>query len=180
MLDRILVALDHSDLSELIFERAVALAQATGARLMLLHVLSPDEEGSPGMPLYPHLSYSPSLDDAVWEVYRKRWDEFQERNIQLLNRYAGRAQDAGVAAETTQNPGVPGKTICDLARVWGADLILMGNRGRSGLSELLLGSVSNYVTHHAPCSVMLVRPRRVADDDQRASSEYETLASVRP
>ncbi|MEO0350033.1 MAG: universal stress protein, partial [Cyanobacteria bacterium P01_A01_bin.15] len=40
---------------------------------------------------------------------------------------------------------------------WNADLIMMGRRGRSGFSELLLGSVSNYVMHHAPCSVLTVQ-----------------------
>ncbi len=39
----------------------------------------------------------------------------------------------------------------------GADLIVVGRRGRSGLSELILGSASNYVLHHAPCSVLTLQ-----------------------
>ncbi|MGP1384853.1 MAG: universal stress protein [Thainema sp.] len=43
-----------------------------------------------------------------------------------------------------------------LAKNWGADLIMMGSHGRKGLNEMLLGSASNYVVHHATCSVMVV------------------------
>jgi len=46
--------------------------------------------------------------------------------------------------------------ICELAIDWNADLIMMGRRGRSGIAEFFLGSVSNYVLHHAPCSVQIV------------------------
>jgi nucleotide-binding universal stress UspA family protein len=65
---------------------------------------------------------------------------------------------AGVNAESNQVSGDAGKAICEEALVWGADLIVLGRRGRSGLSELFLGSTSNYVLHHAPCSVLTVQP----------------------
>ncbi|MEL6786783.1 MAG: universal stress protein, partial [Cyanobacteria bacterium J06607_15] len=51
----------------------------------------------------------------------------------------------------------PGRTICDRAQTWSVDLILVGSRGLTGAKEVMLGSVSNYVTHHAPCSVLIVR-----------------------
>ena len=46
--------------------------------------------------------------------------------------------------------------ITDLAKSWDADLIVIGSHGRKGIGELILGSVSNYVSHHVPCSVLLV------------------------
>lgn len=58
--------------------------------------------------------------------------------------------------------------ICELARNWNADLIILGRRGRTGLSELLLGSVSNYVLHHAPCSVLTVQqPKELNTEEQQ-------------
>lgn len=175
MFDRILLAVDHSESSDLLVERALTLAKATGGHVMILHVLSPDEEGSPGMPTYPNLSYSPSLDEAVLDAYRKRWETFQQKNLSQLQAYVDRAQEQGVNAEHVQRPGSPAKVICDMAASWDADLILMGSRGRSGLSELLLGSVSNYVTHHAPCSVMLVREGKALSSDKPAW--YETMVA---
>ena len=62
-----------------------------------------------------------------------------------------------VPAEFTQNAGDPGPVICSVAQTWGADLILMGRRGLSGLGELVLGSASNYVLHHAACSVLVMQ-----------------------
>lgn len=171
MFNRILVAIDHSEASDILLDRALSLAEATGAQLMFLHVLSPDEEGSPGMPMYPNLSYSPSLDEAVLEAYRKRWETFQQKNLGQLETCVNQAKERGIQAEHVQRPGVPGKGICDMARSWDADLILMGSRGRSGLGELLMGSVSNYVTHHAPCSVMLFKDGKAPDSEKPAWHE---------
>jgi nucleotide-binding universal stress UspA family protein len=63
----------------------------------------------------------------------------------------------GVKGEYRQIYGHAAKTICKVAREENIDLIVIGRRGRSGLGELFLGSVSNYVLHHAPCSVLIVQ-----------------------
>lgn len=52
--------------------------------------------------------------------------------------------------------GNPGLIICQEAK--GFDMVVIGSRGRSPLSELLLGSVGSYVVHHAPCAVLVVGP----------------------
>lgn len=49
-------------------------------------------------------------------------------------------------------------TICKLAKSWEADLIVVGHQGMSPLQELARGSVSNYVMHYAPCSVLTIQP----------------------
>jgi nucleotide-binding universal stress UspA family protein len=56
--------------------------------------------------------------------------------------------------------GEPRSTIVDVAKEWGADLIVVGSHGRTGLRHLFLGSVAEYVVRHAPCSVEV--SRRVA------------------
>jgi len=67
------------------------------------------------------------------------------------------ASDQGVQANYEYGVGDPGKLICERAEQYGVDLIVIGRRGRRGLSEMLLGSVSNYVVHHAPCQVLVVQ-----------------------
>ncbi|BAY08320.1 universal stress protein [Calothrix sp. NIES-2098] len=156
MFTKILVALDRSPMGKQVFEQALALAKATGASLMLLHVLSAEEEGSPYAPLLTNFDYYPGVGSQSFEHYQKQWDNFKNEGIQLLQSLSAQANTAGVNAEFTQQLGSPGRLICQLATTWGADLIIMGRRGRSGLKELFLGSVSNYVLHHAPCSVHVI------------------------
>jgi nucleotide-binding universal stress UspA family protein len=156
MFKKVLVALDSSSLRDLVFDQALELARATGAQLMLLHVLSTYEEGSPGIPIRSYQAYYPILDDAVWQDYQNRWQEFANHRLAMLQAEADRAMEAGVAVEFSQNLGDPATTICAVAKSWGADLIMVGSHGRKGLGELVLGSVSNHVMHHAPCSVLVV------------------------
>ena len=158
MFQKILVAIDNSAVTQTVFERVVTLGRAMDTQLMLLHVLSVDSEGSPGIPMQPHVSFFPPFDDTAWEAYRKRWATFEKEGLERLRRYSEQAAGEGIKAEFTQTPGNPGQTICKLAQTWDADLIVMGSHGRKGLRELFLGSVSNYVMHHAPCSVLVVHP----------------------
>jgi len=51
----------------------------------------------------------------------------------------------------------PGAAIVSEAKAWNADLIIVGSHGHGIFGRVLLGSVSDYVIHHAPCSVMVVR-----------------------
>ena len=157
MFKKILVAIDSSDMAEKIFHRAMTLAKLTDATLILAHVLSAEEEGSPGLPIYGVDHYQIAAEVAL-ESYRERWQAFQEKQLQWLKTHVDRAMAEGVKAEFNQNFGSPGRMICNLAKTEQVDLMVIGRRGRSGLSELLLGSVSNYVLHHAPCSVMVVQP----------------------
>jgi nucleotide-binding universal stress UspA family protein len=53
--------------------------------------------------------------------------------------------------------GDPRSTLVEEARRTGADLLVVGSHGRSGLSKLVLGSVAAYVASHAPCSVLIVK-----------------------
>ncbi|MCC5617214.1 universal stress protein [Nostoc sp. CHAB 5836] len=156
MFKKILVALDRSEIGQQVFKEALGLAKLTQGSLMLLHVLSPEGEGSPYVPTLSNFDYYPGLSSQSFELYQKQWDTFKNLGIQMLQSFCAQANTAGVTTEFTQNIGNPGRIICDLAHSYGADLIVMGRRGRSGLMELFLGSVSNYVLHHATCSVHIV------------------------
>jgi nucleotide-binding universal stress UspA family protein len=66
-------------------------------------------------------------------------------------------EGAGVAVETYAREGDPADAIMDVAEEQSADLIVVGNKGMTGAKRFLLGSVPNKVSHHAPCSVMIIR-----------------------
>ena len=66
-------------------------------------------------------------------------------------------KEAGVNVETYSRQGDPADAILDVAEEKNADLIVVGNKGMTGAKRFLLGSVPNKVSHHAPCSVMIIR-----------------------
>ncbi|MBE9045050.1 universal stress protein [Pleurocapsales cyanobacterium LEGE 10410] len=175
MFNKILVAIDLSAASRQVFDQALTLAKATGVNLILLHVLSEEEEGAPIMSSY--FTYSldrcihldPQIMRQANMVYEKEWELFKQKGLELLRFYTSRAIAAGVQAEFSQITGEPSTTICDFAESCDADIAIVGRRGHSSLQELLLGSVSNYVVHHAPCSVLLVQTPAI----ERASSGKE-------
>jgi nucleotide-binding universal stress UspA family protein len=71
---------------------------------------------------------------------------------------AAKALEAqGIQVETHAREGDPADAILDVAEEQGADLIVVGNKGMTGAKRFLLGSVPNKVSHHAPCSVMIIR-----------------------
>jgi nucleotide-binding universal stress UspA family protein len=157
MFHKILVAIDQSPLGEHIFSRALDLARTLESELMVLHVLSADEAGSPQMPLsVTGLRGSLTVEAALFEIYQKQWQDFEAQGLEFLRSHAQIATEAGIKTEFTQTPGYPGRVICELAQNWQSDLIVVGRRGNSGLNELFLGSVSNYVLHHAPCEVLTI------------------------
>jgi nucleotide-binding universal stress UspA family protein len=174
MFQKILVALDRSEMGKYVFEQGLALAKLTGARLMLLQVLSAEEEGSPYIPVMSGLNYVPAMQERTLELYKQQWKAFKKEGIELLQSYCAKANSAGVETEFTQNPGSPGSTICELARSWNADLIVMGRRGHSGVTELFLGSASNYVLHHTPCSVHIVRLPATAETPESPKDTTST------
>lgn len=155
MFNKILVAIDRSTASRNVFETAVSLAKITGSSLMLLHILANEEKQDPTLFVYSGIRYN-VISEPLLKAYEEQWQKFEQEGLEFLRSLIKKASIAGVDADFTQFWGNPGRDICDLAQAWSADLILVGSRGLSGLKEMFLGSVSNYVTHHAPCSVLIV------------------------
>ncbi|MEL6455745.1 MAG: universal stress protein, partial [Cyanobacteria bacterium J06623_5] len=145
MLKKILVALDLFNSNEIVFQNALQLATATGANLMLLHSLAGDQDGGPSMPVSGAWDYYAVAGEGAWARYQADWQAYAEQGLNMLRRYTERATAAGLSAEFTQVERQPGRAICDLARNWNADVVVVGSHGRKGLSELIVGSVSNYV-----------------------------------
>jgi nucleotide-binding universal stress UspA family protein len=167
MFTKILVALDDSEHSRNVFAEALTLAQQFNAKLLLLHVLSPSFEDYPEMPLVADFGvyhYAALHEDAI-KRHVEHCAALERQGLEKLRSLATEARHVDVVAEFSQNLGEPGRTICEMARNWQADLIAIGRRGRNKLSEFFLGSVSNYVLHHAPCSVLTVQGLAIGQQD---------------
>ena len=78
-------------------------------------------------------------------------------SLGLLSEAARVVEDEGVTVTTFARQGDPADAILDVAEERKADLIMVGNKGMTGAKRFLLGSVPNKVSHHAPCSVLIVR-----------------------
>jgi nucleotide-binding universal stress UspA family protein len=158
MFHKILAAIDTNEIGQDVFDEAVTLTKAVNGNLMLLHVLSPfDGTGYLNPVLLQPSSVYPTLHTEAVNKYMEQWEELKEERLNMLLALSQKANKIGVQAEISQNLGDPGRTICEVAQSWNADLILVGRRGRRGLSEFFLGSVSNYVLHNASCSVLVVQ-----------------------
>jgi nucleotide-binding universal stress UspA family protein len=155
---KLLVAVDLSDRNEDVFAAGFDVAKKMGASIMLIHVPSSD---APECPAFPTLLgqdyYSSSASVPIIEMYEKLWRAYEEKGLATLKQFSEKARAAGIPIEYAQTIGVPGKVICHLANHNDMDLIVIGRRGHSGLSEMMAGSVSNYVVHHADCSVLVVQ-----------------------
>ena len=94
----------------------------------------------------------------LWLIFiNNTGKKLEQEGLKLLQSLTEEATQAGVKTEFKQTLGYPGQNICEEAQTWSAELILVGSRGLTGMKEMFLGSISNYVTHHAPCSVLIVR-----------------------
>lgn len=154
MFEKILVAIGDSSESELVLASGLTLAEKFGAKILLLHVVN-----LPALTGFSSLESGlfPSINNVAIEEYLKTWKECEQLGIERLQSYAQQAQDRGIAAEISQNFGDAGRMICDVAKNWSAETIVMGRNQRSMLSEVFLGSTSNYVLHHAPCSIVVIQ-----------------------
>ncbi|WP_017716909.1 universal stress protein [Kamptonema formosum] len=154
---KILVALDDSELSKSVFTRSLEMALAQGSSLMLFHGLTYETLGEPMVAMPVELGLSPAAVDYTFQTQHRLVETQIQQAREMLGRYCHTATSQGVPAEFDCKIGEAGELLCQLAKSWGADLIVVGRRGRTGLAEALLGSVSNYVTHGAPCSVLVIQ-----------------------
>jgi nucleotide-binding universal stress UspA family protein len=96
--------------------------------------------------------------DAGGSLERAR-QEMRKSAERLTAGVAEKLRASGLAAETAVRDGDPRAVIVDEAKEWGADLIVVGSHGYTGVKRWLLGSVAQSVVSHAPCSVEVVRRR---------------------
>ncbi len=155
---KILVGIGEEDSSQAVFDTALHLAKDQGSQLMIVTVIQDSLKGRLDLPISSEITgYGAIYTQEMVELEEKLIRESLEQLQCWLKRLTQKAINEGVKAQSDYTYGEPGQKICALAEQWGADLIIVGRRGRRGLSELLLGSVSNHVVHKSPCSILVIQ-----------------------
>ena len=145
MFRSIVVGTDGSDTATQAVRQAIDLARALDAKLELVSAYEP----VPAQRLNEERRQAP--EDLQWAINpREDVDATLEGAAEL-------AHEAGVAVDLYPRQGDPADAILDVAEEREADLIIVGNKGMTGAKRFLLGSVPNKVSHHAPCSVLIIR-----------------------
>ncbi len=145
MFGSIVVGTDGSETARKAVAQAVELAGNTGSKLLVVSAYEPVSEAR----LREEAQQVPG--DLQWMVNPR------EDVDATLSEAHELGAEAGVAVEVFPRQGDPADAILDVAEEQGAGLIVVGNKGMTGAKRFLLGSVPNKVSHHAPCSVLIIR-----------------------
>lgn len=146
MFTTIVVGTDGSDTAALAVREAAELARAGGGTLHIVHAFQPVDMGRMAMAAG---TGGAAIDfDGI-----NTGIEAGGRRICADAASPDRIGD--VVCETHVVPGDPGEALISVAEAVQADLIVVGNRGMTGLKRFVLGSVPNKIAHHAPCSVLI-------------------------
>lgn len=144
----VLFATDLSSASSAAERQAIDLASQLSARLLVVNVMDPGRGG------------------LLRTRGRIRPVEEREDRVEVAQEIVERAREAGARATFLVWEGDPGDGILAAAEAEEANLIIVGSRGRSGVGRYLLGSVSDFVVHHASCPVLVVRPDDENDPEE--------------
>jgi nucleotide-binding universal stress UspA family protein len=142
---RIVVGTDGSDTAAEAVRQAADLAKLSGAQLSIVSAYEPVSKRR----------LEGEQQDAPADVQHEIGPR-EDVNL-VLEGAAAAARQAGVEVQTHPVEGGPSDAILEVAEKTNADLIVVGNKGMTGARRFLLGSVPNNVSHHAPCSVLIIR-----------------------
>lgn len=154
---KVFVALDNSLQASKVFQEALDIAQKSESQLMLFHCIT--NTSFDNEPIFIGTIADVDMYGAFHKQHQKLLHDEIEKVQGWLQGYCQQANIRKVSTEFSYEFGEVGKEICNAAKSWSADLIVLGRRGHKGVTEILLGSVSNYVLHHAFCSVLTVQEK---------------------
>jgi nucleotide-binding universal stress UspA family protein len=144
MFASIVVGIDGSDTAREAVRQAMQLARSVGARIELVSAYEPVADAR--------------LRESIVVPEDLHWIINPREDVEAtLEEAAAEIRAAGVDVDVFARQGDPADAILDVAEERGADLIIVGNKGMTGAKRFLLGSVPNKVSHHAPCSVLIIR-----------------------
>ena len=136
---KILTAIDGSEYSQLIVNKAVEQAILLGGKIILVHC---------------HRRFSVIESHAYLEEEMARIINQAEK---MVSPFVQQIKKAKIPVESRIMEEPAGAVISDIARIEQCDLIILGSRGLTNLASLIVGSVTNRVLQTAPCSVLVVR-----------------------
>lgn len=149
---KLLVAVDGSEASNKALQKAIDLAVPAHALVVLMTVIEPISDYFPKVMM-------PTGDWVGWQSAPNVELEkaLMETGQALLQKGETICQQAGVEYQTRLEIGNPREIICAIAKDEAPDFLVMGSRGLGTVERLMLGSVSDYVVHHATRPVIVVR-----------------------
>jgi nucleotide-binding universal stress UspA family protein len=136
MFQRILVGTDGSGTAAAAVEHAAELAKASGAELLVLTAYHQPADAAPPFQMAPDFPGAEVSKGILQDVERRYGGEVKLRTLSI------EASPTDALIETADREKV--------------DLVVVGNRGMGGAKRLVLGSVPNAISHHAPCHVLIV------------------------
>src|SRR5260221_5634255 len=142
---KIMIAVDGSASSEPVVEFVARMRWPAGSRTLVVSVAN----ASAGMVVAPYEASSVSAEIEALDV--REHEELVARASQALT-------EVGIACETKVVLGEPANALLQAVRDEAVDLLVVGSHGRTGLTQLLLRSVSRPLVGHAPCSVRVGKP----------------------
>jgi len=143
---KVMMASDFSSVSRAAFARAVGLAKANRASLVVMHAVT----------LPPPTLGGEYIPPQTWDRIEAATRASAKKQIRTL---VTKAKRAGVRATGLIVAGSPYEVIVRAARSKRADVLVLGTHGRTGLPRFFLGSVAGRVLASAPCPVLTVRGR---------------------
>jgi len=138
----IVVGTDGSERAQRAVAEATMLAKVSGATLHVVHVM--------------RLVSLAAANYGDGEVIARANEDARRSGEQVCAQAAATAEGEGVAAQVHNVDGDPAEMLLQVAETVGADLIVIGNRGMTGVRRFVLGSVPNKISHHCPCSLLIV------------------------
>ena len=147
MFDVVVVGSDGSESAAMAVTRATALAGMTNGTLHVVSAYRPVSLSS--------VAISASAGAGTVDVDLVNRGVAAEAE-QVCEHAAAQARRVGVKCEVHVVPGDPADALVAVAKNVGADVLVVGSRGMSGPRRFVLGSVPNKVSHHAPCSLLIV------------------------
>lgn len=146
---RIIIAIDGTAYGKAALERLCKLGLGNSDEIRVVSVI----DMALPMAIDIYGGYLPDTSDLEKTAQDNSEKYVKEAVAKLESVFSGK--NVRVSSEVLF--GTPDSRIVELAEEWKADLIVVGSHGYRRWERILLGSVSNSIVHHAPCSVMVVR-----------------------